>query len=84
MSKSKLGRDELLELNQRVKILQEHKMVISAIELQIELWKAEQLRKKGLNTRNEYQINLKTGAIKVVKPPKVESGAEEITEDEGN
>lgn len=78
----KFNRTELIILNRMQERISDASAVERGLLLMFELWKGEQLRAKGYDTTFEHTINTHTGAVKVIKPAKVEGG--EIEEDEGH
>lgn len=85
MSKVRFNKTELKVLSEMQGYIGYAVASLKGLEFTLEMWKMEQLRKKGFDTRvNTHEINTHTGVIKVVKPPKVEGGAEILEEDEGH
>ena len=72
----KLNRTELQVANRMIERIQDQEAVIRGLQLTFELWKGEQLRRKGYDTTFEHEVNLHTGAIKEIKE-KVEEETEE-------
>lgn len=70
MAKNRLGREDLEKLNWMSEVKKRQRFEQQAVEIYMELWKNEQLTKKGIDTAIPHEINLETGMIRMVEKPK--------------
>jgi len=68
MFNKKLKKEDLEELKKREEIMNSYKLVVSALEIQNRIYMNGILPKYGCDMNKNYNINLKTGEIKELKP----------------
>jgi hypothetical protein len=59
----KLKKEELIELNKRNELVNEHLLTAQALDLQKRFWLNGKLEKMGLDSTKQYSIDNKNGAI---------------------
>ena len=64
--KMKLNKEDLSELKQRAELINSYKLVVSALEMQKNLYLNKILPKYGCDMNKNYNIDVKVGAIKEV------------------
>jgi len=62
--KTKLNKEDLLELKQRAELINSYKLVVSALEMQKNLYLNKILPKYGCDMNKNYNIDVKVGTIK--------------------
>jgi hypothetical protein len=68
--KTKLNKEDLLELKQRAELINSYKLVVSALEMQKNLYLNKILPKYGCDMNKNYNIDVKVGTIKESDIPK--------------
>ena len=64
MSNKKLKDEDLEELRRRAELINSHKLIVSALEMQNRIYLNGILPKYGCDLNKNYQIDYKTGKIK--------------------
>lgn len=63
----KLNQGDLEELRKRAELINQHILISNALEVQKQVYIRGILPKYGLDLNRNYEIDLKTGQIKLVK-----------------
>lgn len=67
MFDKRLSKEDLEELRKRVELINQHILIAQALETQKQIFIQNLLSKYGLDLNKRYNIDLKSGKIKVVK-----------------
>lgn len=67
MFDKKLKKEDLEELRKRSELINSHKLIVSALEMQKQIYLNGILPKYGCDLNKNYKIDVKTGRIKEVK-----------------
>ena len=67
MFNKKLKSEHLTELVKRVELINEHILISQALELQRRIWLQERFKELGIDIEKKYEINFKTGEIKLCR-----------------
>lgn len=70
MFRKKINQKDLKELSKRTELIKQHILISQALEIQKQVWLKNILPKYNLDLNKDYDIDLKTGAVKEVKPKK--------------
>jgi hypothetical protein len=73
----KLDKSDLEELQTRMQMINQYKLVIQALEVQKDRWLVNKYFKYGLDVNSEYTFDLATGKINAVTKPNEEAGSKE-------
>lgn len=68
MFEKKLKTEDLEELKKRAELINQHVLIQQALEMQKQIYIKNILPKYGLDMNKNYEIDLRTGKIKKVKP----------------
>lgn len=66
----KLDKSDLEELQARMQMINQYKLVVQALEAQKDRWLVNKYFKYGLDVSSEYTFDLATGKIKQMKKPR--------------
>jgi hypothetical protein len=66
----KLNKEDLVELQEKAKLIRQHIAISQALEAQKSVWLVSLFSKYGLDGNKEWSFNLVTGAITEVIQPK--------------
>lgn len=66
----KLKKEDLVELQEKDKLVRQHIAISQALEAQKNIWLVSLFSKYGLDGNKEWSFNLVTGQITEVKEPK--------------
>lgn len=65
MFEKKLKQEDLEELRKREELINSHKLIVSALEMQKSIYMNGILPKYGCDLNKNYNIDIKTGKIKI-------------------
>jgi len=65
----KLKKEDLIELQEKAKLVRQHIAISQALEVQKNVWLVSLFSKYGLDGNKEWSFNLVTGVITEVKQP---------------
>ena len=69
MFEKRVNPKDLEELKKREELINQHRLIINALEVLNQIYLRNILSKYGLDMNKNYSVDLKTGKIKEVKEP---------------
>ena len=72
MFEKRLNKEDLEQLRERSKMINQYFLVVKALQLQIEVYMKNLLPKYGADMNKNYEVDLKNGVIKEKKNNKEE------------
>ena len=67
MLNKKINSKDLEEVKKRIELINSHKLIISALEMQKDIFLRQVLPKYGCDMNKKYDLNFDTGRIKEIK-----------------